>query len=194
MMGVTSRVMNLLLALAGAAMLTSCVTPPATESEAVFRFSVMRYREPVEVTGWKLDPTLAVNPEGAALNIITAMQHGDLGQWLASWDTDERPNPNQAERDSLLEQWQSLKGKRVMILGHVVAGSDVVEELSVVDSQKQGKELKLPLKHTNGQWWLTSLDTNSEYMNWETSTNKMLDRVDTHNIKTYLNQVKLASR
>jgi starvation-inducible outer membrane lipoprotein len=193
-MGVTSRVTILALALVGAALLTSCSTAPVTQSEAVFKFSVLRYKEPVEVVNWSVDPTQSANPEGAALNIVTGMQHGDLGLWLASWATDERPNPNQAERDSLVQKWQSLKNGRITMLGRVVAGSAVVVELSVMNSQQKTEVLKLPLKRENGQWWLTAMDANSEFLNWENSANKIVVMADTRNLKTYLTQIKLAKR
>ncbi len=193
-MGVTSRVTILVLAMAGAALLTSCSTAPMTESEAVFKFSVLRYKEPVEVVSWAVDPAQSASPEGAALNIVTVMQHGDLGQWLASWAADERPNPNQAERDSLLQKWQSLKDGRIMMLGRVVADSDIVVEITVMNPQQKPEVLKLPLKHEHDRWWLTAMDANSEFLNWETSTNKIVVMADTRNLKTYLAQMKLAKR
>src|SRR4029077_2983243 len=108
MAGMTPRLTILILALtlACAGFLWSCATTsPVASGEGVFKFSVLRYKEPVEVKDWALDPAQSANPEGAALNITTAMQQGDLNDWLASWETYERPNPSAVERDSLLQKW-----------------------------------------------------------------------------------------
>jgi hypothetical protein len=195
--GITPRltILTLALALAGAGFLWSCATqPPASPGEAVFKFSVLRYAEPVEVKDWALDPMQSANPEGAALNITTAMQKGDVGTWLASWDASDRPNPNQAERDRLLQQWQPLKDGRVVMLGRVVAGADLVMELSVQGPQQKEEKLKLPLKRSNGQWWLTSMEVGSEFLNWENSSNKIVAHVDNRNFINYLESVKHARR
>ncbi len=195
--GITPRlsILTLALALTCAGFLWSCATqPPSGPGEAVFKFSVMRYTEPVEVKDWALDPAQSANPEGAALNITKAMQQGDVGQWLASWDATDRPNPSPAERDNLLHQWQSLKDGRVVMLGRVVAGAELVMELSVQGPQQKEEKLKLPLKRSNGQWWLTSMDAGSEFLNWENSPNKIVAHVDNRNFINYLESVKHARR
>src|ERR1700730_6942248 len=91
--GVIARFSSLLMTLAACAgLLSSCATAPQSSApEGVFKFSVMRYKEPVWVSGWVIDPAQSANPEGAALNITTAMQKGDVDAWLASWEASERP-------------------------------------------------------------------------------------------------------
>jgi hypothetical protein len=180
--------------LAATIFLTGCATPPATPQQAVYKFQVLRYPQAVEVKHWSVDPAQSANPEGAALNITAAMQQGDVNQWLADWDSADRPTLNAAAREKLVAQWQSLKNGRVLMLGRVVAGSDLVLELSVQSAQRPAQELKLPLKHENGQWWLTSMDTNSEFMNWEYSTNKIMTKMDTRGLEMYLAQFKEARR
>ena len=170
---VNARLGALLLALAAcAAWLSSCATGPESSGGAgVFKFSVLRYQEPVWVTGWVVDPAQSANPEGSALNITTAMQKGDVDFWLASWDAAERP-------------------ARVSVLGRVVANADLVIELWVLDPQQKETKLQLPLKHMNGQWWLTTMDPTSEFLNWENSSNKIVEQMETTNLKTYLQTVQ----
>ena len=173
-----------------ACLLSSCATPPpVSAADAVFRFSVLRYKEPVAVTAWKIDPAQSANPEGAALNITTAMQQGKVDAWLASWDASERPNLSQTDRETLLQKWQSLKNGRISVLGRVVADADVVIELSVLTPPSPAEKIQLPLKRAQGQWWLTSLDPHSEFLNWENSTNKIVTKTDTLMFKSYLNTI-----
>ena len=189
-----SRVALLVLLAASATLLTSCEsTPTAAEGDGVFKFTVMRYPEPVEVAAWKPNPSQSDNPEGAALNIATFMEQGDVDHWLASWDAAERPTLTPEERNSLVQKWLALKGGRVSMIGRVVGGADVVVELSVLDAQQTPHKIQLPLKHDEGQWWLTSLDAGSEYLQWETSTNKILSSADPTAFRAYLNSVNLAS-
>jgi len=189
---IIARVSAMLLALAACGgLLSSCATAPEGSSgDAVFKFSVMRYKEPVWVSGWVIDPAQSANPEGAALNITTAMQKGDVDLWLASWDASERPNPTKDEREELLRKWRPLKNGRVSILGRVVAGADLVIELWVLNPQQKDTKLQLPLKRSNGQWWLTAMDPNSEFLNWENSTNKIETQMEPGNLKAYLKTVQ----
>jgi hypothetical protein len=76
------------------------------------------------------------------------------------------------------------------MLGRVVAGADVVIELSVLDAQQKEQKIQLPLKRAEGQWWLTNLEPNSEYLNWESSTNKIVSHADPLAFKSYLQKVK----
>jgi hypothetical protein len=142
------------------------------------------------VSGWVVDPAQSANPEGAALNITTAMQKGDVDLWLASWEASERPNPAKEEREELLRKWRPLKNGRVSILVRVVAGADLVIELWVLNPQQKETKLQLPLKRSNGQWWLTAMDPNSEFLNWENSTNKIETQMETGNLKMYLKTVQ----
>ena len=189
---VNARLGALLLALAAcAAWLSSCATGPESSGGAgVFKFSVLRYQEPVWVTGWVVDPAQSANPEGSALNITTAMQKGDVDFWLASWDAAERPALSPEAREELLKKWRPLKNGRVSVLGRVVANADLVIELWVLDPQQKETKLQLPLKHMNGQWWLTTMDPTSEFLNWENSSNKIVEQMETTNLKNYLQTVQ----
>jgi hypothetical protein len=189
-----ARLMVLAAGLATAAFLTSCVTPPATPEEAVYKFQVLRYTEAVEVKHWSVDPSQSSNPEGTALNTITAMQHGDVDQWLASWDKTDRPALNAADREKLLAKWQSLKNGHIVMQGRVVAGSDLIVELSVVSPSHSAEVFKFPLRHENGQWLLFAMDPNSEFLNWETSKSKTLGTITTRGLEMYLSQFKEARR
>jgi len=186
------RVPALLIALtACAGLLSSCATAPEKSSEdAAFKFSVLQYKEPVEVKGWVIDPAQSANPEGTALNITTMMQKGDVDAWLASWDNAERPTLTKQDRDALLEKWRPLKDGQVSMLGRVVAGADLVIELSVVNPEQKSTKLQLPLKHMNDQWWLTAMDPTSEFLNWQNSTNTIVAQMETTNLKTYLKKVQ----
>jgi hypothetical protein len=92
-----------------------------------------------------------------------------------------------------VQKWQPLKNGRVSVRGRVVAGGDMVVELSVQDTQKQEHKVQLPLLEQDGQWFLTSRDDNSEYLQWENSTNKILASADPLGFKSYLNRLKYAS-
>jgi len=172
-------------------LLSSCATAPeGPASEGVFKFSVLQYKEPVEVKGWVIDPAQSANPEGAALNITTAMQKGNVDFWLASWDNTERPTLSKGDRDALLEKWRPLKDGQVSVLGRVVAGADLVVELSVLNPQLATTKLQLPLKHMEGQWWLTTMDPTSEFLNWQNSSNKIVALAETASLKTYLKKIQ----
>jgi hypothetical protein len=172
------------------ALLTSCTTTPqASEAQGVFKFTVYRYTEPVEIPGWVVDRAQSSNPEGAALNIVTTMQRGDVDGWLSDWDNSERPAPSANERQDMAHNWQPLKDGQVHILGHVVAGQDMVVELTVLNAQKQAQRVQLPLKYEEHQWWLTAMDPNSEYMKWEDSPNKIVAPANPVALQIYLNDV-----
>ncbi|HEX3800681.1 MAG TPA: hypothetical protein VH413_18450 [Verrucomicrobiae bacterium] len=188
------RGFSLVLGLAATAFLTGCATAPKTYEQAVFKFSVLRYDHPVEVAHWTVDPSQSGNPEGEALNIATAMQHGNFNQWLACWDDAERPKLTGTDRDKLMASWQSLKDGYFKMLGRVVAGSDLIVEISVENPGQKASVLKLPLKHENDQWWLTAMDANSEFLNWEFSPNRTVEKIDTRGIRMYLSQFKEAMR
>ena len=190
------RLLGLALALAGCAGLVSCATAPETPpGNLAFRFTVMLYKEPVEVTSWRIDPAQAANPEGAAFNIISAMQHGDVEQWEGDWELSERPKITPEYREALLKKWQTLKGGRVMALGRVVADADIIIELSVRTPQQTEEKVQLPLKRAEGQWWLTALDPKSEFLNWETSNNKIVAYHESFALRSYLKSVnKSASK
>jgi len=191
--GIFAVIVRLTLAVAGAAWLTSCSTaPPTGGGNAVFKFTVLRYKEPVPVSGWVFDPAQSANPEGAALNITICMQQGDVDKWLASWDDSERPSAGPAERAAWLRKWQPLKDGRVSLVGRVVAGAEVVIELSVLTVDQKRGRIQLPLKHAGDQWLQTAMDTNSEFLNWETSPNKILSESSTSALSGYLASVKAA--
>jgi hypothetical protein len=184
------------LAVVCAMLLTSCQTTSTqtqTQAEPVYKFTVMLYPEPIEVAGWQIDPAQDANPEGAALNIVSFMQHGDVDRWLASWAAAERPTLTREQRDELTRKWQPLKDGRIAMRGRVVAGGDIVVELAVQNAQKVEHKVKLPLLHEDGQWRLTSRDDGSEYVQWETSTNKIVASADPLGFKSYLNRLKYAS-
>ena len=189
---VITRVGVLFLSVAAcAALLSSCATAPqGPDGNGIYRFSVLYYKEPVGIKSWVVDPAQSANPEGAALNIITAMQRGDVDMWLASWYASERPTLSQDDRVALLEKWRSLKGGQISDLGRVVAGADLVIELSVLGPEQKTIKLQLPLRHSQDQWWLTSIDPASEFMNWETSTNTIVAQMETINVKRYLRTIQ----
>jgi hypothetical protein len=172
-------VILMLLALAGGLVLTSCSTTPSQSTgNAGFKFWVLRYKPPVDATAWVPDAALSADPEGAALNIEVAMQQGNIEQWLSNWDAGERPNLTPAQSAALLQQWQSLRGRHVSILGRVVAEADVIVELSVDGLQGGEGKIQIPLKRENDRWWLTAMDPASEYLHWENSPNKLVDYID----------------
>jgi hypothetical protein len=188
---VAARLGLVLTAAVCAGLLSSCATAPESSGSAgVFKFSVLQYKEPVEVKGWVIDPAQSANPEGAALNITTMMQKGDVDSWLASWDNAERPTLTKEDRDALLEKWRPLKDGQVSVLGRVVAGADLVIELSVANPEQKSTKLQLPLKHSNDQWWLTAMDPTSEFLNWQNSTNTIVAQMEAINLKTYLKKVQ----
>jgi hypothetical protein len=169
---------------------------PAAQSqpapdEGVFKFSVLLYRQPVLVDGWKFDPTQSDNPEGAALNLIALMREGNVDRWLASWESAERPKLSKEERAALLQKWQPLKDGQVYLLGRVVAETKIIIEASVVNPGQPDLILKFPLDRSNDQWWMTQMDPGSEYLNWENSPNKTVEKMRTDILKRYLEHEKL---
>jgi len=132
------------------------------------------------------NPALASDPEGAALNITSAMKQGDVETWLAYWDATDRAAAGALDRQTLIQQWHSLDGCRVAVIGRIIAEADVIVELSVLNPQRSPEKLQIPLKHSNGRWWLTSLEPSSEYLNWETSTNKIVGYIDSDGLQARL--------
>ncbi|HWF19678.1 MAG TPA: hypothetical protein VG754_10440 [Verrucomicrobiae bacterium] len=176
-----------------ALLLSSCAAPQGgvgsgATSVAVYRINVMRFTSPVEVVYWPFDMSNSAHSEGAALNIVTAMQRGDVDGWLNCWAPDERPHPDAAERQKLLEKWAALKDGHINVLGRVVAGVDLIEEISVQEPS-QRELLQFPLKNEGGKWWLINMDPDSEYMRWESSPSKLVERVDSMAFRHYLKDV-----
>lgn len=187
----------------GAGFLCSCATDskpaaqagPAAESQTapdqgLFKFSVLLYREPVLVDGWKFDAAQSVNAEGAALNTIATMREGDVDRWLAAWEPAQRPSLSKEERAALLQQWQTLKDGQVYLLGRVVADTKIIIEASVTSPGRPDQILKFPLNHSGDQWWMTQMDPGSEFMNWENSPNKKVEKMRTEILKRYLEHLK----
>src|SRR4051812_28485353 len=107
-----------------------CPTASAGE-KAIYRFWVLQYKPPVQPGAWVADPALAADPEGAALNILDAMQRGDMEKWLSYWDPSERPKPSRKQQQALQQHWESFRGCWVEVLGRIVAGTAVIPELSL---------------------------------------------------------------
>src|SRR6476646_4102748 len=80
--------------------------------KAIYRFWVLRYQPPVQPGTWVADPALAADPEGAALNILDAMQRGDVEKWISYWGHTERPKPSRKQREALQRQWKSFRDCR----------------------------------------------------------------------------------
>lgn len=155
----------------------------------VFPINVLLYRQPVEVAAWKPDPARADNSEGAALNVVTAMQRGDIDAWLNCWAADERPQLTSEERQRLLDEWAPLKSGRIRIVGRVVAATDMIEQVSVQGGQKD-QTLQIPLKHHQGHWLLTKLDPDDEYLHWQDSPKKVVEQLDPAALRKYLSGAK----
>ncbi len=171
------RLLGFVLALAGCVGLVSCATAPETQTgDQAFRFTVMLYKEPVEVASWRIDPAQAANPEGAAFNIIAAMQRGDVEQWRGDWELSERPKITPEYRRNLAQKMGNPQGRaRVLALGRVVADAEIIIELSVRTPQQTEEKVQLPLKRAEGQWWALAMDPKKcEFLNWETSNNKIV--------------------
>jgi hypothetical protein len=176
-----------------ATLLSSCATTSPTEtSEAapVFKFTVLRYTERVPVPGWTIDPLQSSNPEGAALNIISEMQRGQVDQWLASWDNSDRPHLTSVEQTALLAKWLPLKASHLEMLGRVVADSELIIEISATDAAQTVTKVQIPLKHSQDQWYMTRMDPNCEFLNWERAANKIVVQADPKAIRFYLNAMQ----
>lgn len=186
-----ATVVFLLTALAGAGLLTSCSTTTGqTTAGTGFKFWVMRYRPAVDATAWVSDPRLSADPEGAALNIATAMRRGSMEEWLANWEPTDRPQLTPAQSEAMLSEWKALQGGQINILGRVVAESDVIVELSVGGSQANAERIQIPLQHSHDRWWLTAMDPSSEYLHWENSPNKTIDYIDPDAFQKHLNMIQ----
>jgi hypothetical protein len=177
---------------AAALLLSSCATTSSTETAdtAVFKFTVLRYTERVQVPGWTIDPLQSANPEGAALNIISEMQRGQVDLWLSSWDNTDRPHLTPAERTALLAKWQPLKGAHLEMLGRVVADSELIIEISATDAAQNVTKVQIPLKHSQDQWYMTRMDPNCDFLNWEKAANKIMTQADPKAIRFYLNAMQ----
>lgn len=166
------------------------MTPTSnTTANVGFKFWVLRYKPAVDATSWVPDVALSGDPEGAALNIAAAMKRGDIEQWLSYWQSGERPQLSPAQSKALLEDWNSLRGSHVSILGRVVAEADVIVELSVEDSKGTAGKVQIPLKHANDRWWLTAMDPSSEYLHWENSPNKLIQYIDPDAFEKHLKTI-----
>jgi hypothetical protein len=182
----------LLLIMVCAGLLTSCSTTTTTDSAgAGFKFWVLRYNTPVDATLWVPDGTLSGDPEAAALNIAAAMKRGDVAEWLANWESGERPHLDPARTEALLRDWHSLEGAKVSILGRVVAEADVIVELSVGGSSGTAGKIQIPLRRANDRWWLTAMDSSSEYLHWENSPNKLIQYIDPDTFAKHLRMLSV---
>jgi hypothetical protein len=169
---------------------TSCVTndTAVTDSssyttDAFSRFWVLLYKPAIKVAPWTPAPERATDPDGAALNIVAAMQCSDVEAWLANWNASERPKLSATEQAALVQHWQALQGSNIEIRGRVVAGLIVVVELSLVTAEGGKERVQIPLQKSENRWWLTSLEPNSEYLKWESSPNKKVQYIDPDGFK-----------
>jgi hypothetical protein len=174
-------------------LLTSCATndtaTPSNSSDATDSFSrfwVLLYKPAIKVSPWAPAPEHASDPDGAALNIVTAMQRSDVKGWLANWIASERPNLSPPDQEALVQRWHALRGSNIEIRGRVVAGLMVVVELSLVTPEGGKERVQIPLQKSENRWWLTSLEPNSEYLNWESSPNKKVQYIDPDGFKKRL--------
>jgi hypothetical protein len=167
----------LLVLLGCCCLFSSCSTPPRTDA-AVYRIRVVRYEPPIETASWTASPLLATDPEGAAFDIASAMRQGDVERWLSYCQESAGANPDAEARQALLRQWQSLQGGRLTIVGRVIAGADVVVELSLTQPQRPPEKLQIPLTKSHDRWWLTVMDPSSEFLNWEKSPDTIVDHMN----------------
>ena len=101
-----------------------------------------------------------------------------MEQWLSYCEASSRVNPDAEARQALLRQWQSLQGGTFTIVARVIAGADVVVEISSRHPQQPPEKLQIPLTKAHDRWWLTALDPSSEFLNWEKSPNTIVDHMD----------------
>jgi hypothetical protein len=179
-------------------MLTSCGTSEQggvgqqspSASKPVYDVNILLYTQPVEATGWKPDTRQSVNSEGASLNIVVFMQRGDVDGWLNCWAPDSRPHVDDAGRQKLLEEWAPLKGGRVFVLGHVVAGVDLIEQIEVQETSGKTESLQLPIGQQDERWWLKKMDANTDYMHWKTAAHKKVDHLNPEPLRHYVQDTK----
>jgi hypothetical protein len=172
-----------------AGMLTGCATTDtASSSPGVFKFTVFHYKDAVDINTWTYNTTRNERPEGAAINVATLITHGDVDTWLGRWNPTERPNLSPEDRAALAEKWASLKDGRLAVVNRVVSGVNTVVELTVTTKDQQQQKLQVPLSYANGEWELTSVDPTSEFLNWESSNNKIVVDVDAQPMSAYLSQ------
>jgi hypothetical protein len=155
-----------------------CGSTAFAGEKAIYRFWVLRYQPPVQPGAWVADPALAADPEGAALNILDAMQRGDVEKWISYWDHTERPKPSRKQREALLRQWESFRGCRAEVLGRIVAGTAIIVELSLISPDERRTKLQIPMVKSNGRWGQIRMDPKSEFLHWESSNNKLMETLD----------------
>jgi hypothetical protein len=178
-----------LAAAAGLALLSGCATTSThSTSDQAFKFTVFHYNAPVLVKSWTYKPSESDCPEGAALNVATAMKNGDVDAWLSCWDTTERPQISSTDRESLAKNWSSIKDGQVSFLNRVVSGAVVMIELSVTGQDGSVQKLQVPLKYTENRWWLTSVDASADFMNWESASpeSKIVNNCDSKMLENFL--------
>ncbi len=156
-------------------LLSSCATGPTSTSNS-FRFRVVCYDPPVQAARELPNDSRDI-PEDAAVAVAMAMQRGDVNRWLACWEPSERPEVSQAERQTLPGSWHISHDSTISVLGRIVTGTEVIVELALLDDAAKPEKLQIPLKKVNDQWWLTSIDPQSEYLHWESSPNKIVDHL-----------------
>ncbi len=171
------RAAALLITLGWTALLASCAAPAQTNAD-FSQFRVVCYEPPIETASWTARPALAVDPEGAAFDIANAMQQGDVDRWLSYCGDAHQASLGLDAREALLRQWQSLQGGAFAITTRVIAGMDMIVELSLVNSKGQPQKLQIPLTKAHDRWWLTTMDPGSEFLHWENAPNKIVDRMD----------------
>ncbi len=178
-----------LAAVACAGLLTGCATTDtASSSTGVFKFTVFHYKEPVEINSWSYRACCNDGPEGAALNVASLITHGDVDQWLARWNASERPTLSAEDRAALSQKWASLKDGKLAVINRIVSGTTTVLEITVLTADQKLQKLQVPLSHSGGEWQLTSVDPASDFLNWESSDNKIVTDCDSKAMSTYLNQ------
>jgi hypothetical protein len=148
------------------------------EEMGVYRFWVLQYRPPVQPGSWVADPALAADPEGAALNILDAMQRGDVEKWLSYWDPSERPRLSRQQRQGLKQEWQFLRNCRTEVLGRIVAGAAIIVELSLISPDERREKLQIPMVKSKGRWGQIHMEANSEFLHWESSTNRLMEYLE----------------
>ena len=165
-----------ILAAGSLVMLCSCSSTPP--EKLAFKFRVQQYRTPIEASHWTANDALSCDPESAALNVLAAMKKGDVDTWLAAWEPASRPKLSDGQRQALVQQWQAFNGSEIKILERVVADANVVVDLSVSKSGGAARTIRFPLTLVGDRWCLFAMNPKSEYLNWQSSNNHIMEYLD----------------
>jgi len=111
---------------------------------------VVRYEPPIETVSWTAGPLLAADPEGAAFDVASAMQQGNVNNGSLLRGCGARQS--HPEAPGIAEAVAAAPGSTFIIVGRVIADADVIVELhcSIPNTSRKNCKSRLRRRMTAG--------------------------------------------